>query len=65
MSERGGRAGAGTIVFVAAVGAFLGFFLLYPVGLMLRSAFVVEGRWTLALFRNLWEDPNRLAAIRN
>jgi len=65
MAEGPARRGAGAVVFAAVVAVFLGFFLLYPVGLMLQRAFIVGGRFTLGLFGSLFEDPNRLDAIRN
>ncbi len=59
------RTGPGTVVFVIVVAAFLSFFLIYPLGLMLKRAFVVDGRLTLGLFGGLWRDPNRFDSIRN
>lgn len=59
------RSGPGTILFVALVALFLAFFLLYPVALMLKRAFFVEGSASLGLFAGLWRDPNRFDSIRN
>ncbi len=65
MPGRGSRGGVGTIVFAAAVAVFLGFFLLYPVVLMLRRAFVVNGEVTMGLFTSLLHDPNKVDSIKN
>ena len=65
MPEGPARKGSGAVVFAALVAVFLGFFLLYPVALILQRAFVVDGRFTLGLLTGLWRDPNRLDAIKN
>jgi iron(III) transport system permease protein len=54
-----------TIIFVLAVAAFLSFFLMYPVGLMLRKAFFVNGAFGLGLFRDLWQNSIRRECIAN
>ena len=40
-------------------------FLLYPIGYVVRGAFQVEHRPTLALFRLLWRNVNYRAAVLN
>jgi len=56
MPVRGSRAGSPAVVFALCIVAFLGFFLLYPVGLMLKGAFIVEGRLSFGLFSSLWTN---------
>lgn len=65
MLPKAPRLSYGAILFAAAVAVFLAFFLIYPIGLMLRNAFLVDGRFTPALFRTLWEDPRRFDAVKN
>ncbi len=65
MTRKGTRLTPGTIVFVAAVAAFLAFFLLYPVLYILRRAFFVEGGFTLGLFTSIARAPLAMASIRN
>jgi len=65
MPPRGTRAGVGTVVFAVLVSLFLAFFLVYPVALILKQAFVVKGRFTLELFRYLWTNPACSDAVRN
>jgi iron(III) transport system permease protein len=65
MPARGRRAGAGTWIFVVAVAAFLAFFLLYPVGYILKRAFIVGGEPTASLFAGLAHAPTMLKSLVN
>lgn len=65
MPGRTTRPGAGTLAFGAAAAAFLAVFLAYPVALMLERAFVANGRFSLALFADLWTNPIRRECIGN
>lgn len=44
-------------ILVVAVVAFLGLFLLYPAGYILRGAFVEEGKFTFDFFRLAFQSP--------
>ncbi|MCC6232267.1 MAG: iron ABC transporter permease [Verrucomicrobiales bacterium] len=55
----------GTALIVLGLAAFFGVFLLYPVGYMLREAFLVEGRFTLRYFVQAAENPLAVQAMIN
>lgn len=56
---------ATTIAFLALLLFFFGAFLFYPVGLLLKGAFVVEGRFSLQYFGMLLSSPLQREALFN
>lgn len=59
------RATPGTLALVIVVVAFFAVFLLYPVGFMLKEAFVVEGRFSLRYFGLLLSNPVIVRSLGN
>jgi iron(III) transport system permease protein len=55
----------GTLALVTLVVAFFAIFLIYPVGYMLREAFLVEGRFTLRYFGLLLSNPVIVRSLGN
>lgn len=56
---------AGSYSVAAVLLLFFGIFLIYPAGLMLKDAFVVEGALSLEHFRMLLRSPLHLESLRN
>jgi iron(III) transport system permease protein len=56
---------ATTVAFLALLLFFFGAFLFYPVGLLLKGAFVVEGRFSLQYFGMLLSSPLQREALFN
>lgn len=54
-----------TAVFLGLLLAFFGSFLFYPVGLLLKGAFLVEGRFSLQYFGMLLSSPLQREALLN
>lgn len=63
MTENRLRAGSWTLL--ALVSLFFAAFLVYPVSFMLREAFFVEGRFTIAYFASVLASPLQREAIAN
>ncbi len=55
----------GTLALVILVVVFFAVFLLYPVGYMLREAFLVEGRFSLRYFSLLLANPLVVRSLGN
>jgi iron(III) transport system permease protein len=55
----------GTLAFMAAVGAFLAAFLVYPAIYIFGEAFWIEGHFSLAYFRDILHNPPIRESIRN
>jgi iron(III) transport system permease protein len=55
----------GTVFGVIVLAAFFGVFLVYPVGYILRGAFVSEGEWTVRYFVLLLRSPLLVQALAN
>ncbi|MBL9128425.1 MAG: iron ABC transporter permease [Verrucomicrobiales bacterium] len=55
----------GALVLSVVLALFFAVFLLYPVGFMLREAFVVEGRFTLRYFGLLLGNPVIVRSLGN
>jgi len=55
----------GTAILVGGIVLFFAVALVYPVGYMLKQAFVVEGRPTIRFFGILLENPLALRALTN
>src|SRR5687767_5586513 len=64
MAERT-RLTAGTMVFLIVLALFFGFFLLYPVSLLLKGAFVDAGRFTFKYFGLLLSSPLQRESLFN
>ncbi len=60
-----GRWTPGTIAWLAFLAAFFGIFLVYPVGYLLREAFVADGHFTGRHFLQLFVSPVLLRSIAN
>src|SRR5262245_14209568 len=56
---------ASTLAFLGLLLVFFGLFLFYPVGLLLKKAFLADGRFTLKFFSLLLSDPFQREALRN
>ena len=54
-----------TVTFLGLLLLFFGLFLLYPVGLLLRGAFVVEGHFSLRYFQLLLSSPLQRESLWN
>ena len=54
-----------TIAFLAVLLAFFGVFLFYPVGLLLKGAFVENGRFSLKYFQMLLASPLQRESLLN
>ena len=54
-----------TLGFLVLLLAFFGAFLFYPVGLLLKGAFVAEGRFSLRYFEMLLASPLQREALAN
>ena len=54
-----------TCAFLGFLAVFFGLFLFYPVGLLLKGAFVSEGRFTLRYFELLVSSPLQRESLRN
>ena len=54
-----------TILFLLLLLLFFGVFLFYPVSLLLKGAFVADGRFSLAWFRLLLSSPLQRQALLN
>jgi iron(III) transport system permease protein len=52
-----------TVAFLAALFLFFGVFLFYPVGLLLKGAFVADGQFSLEYFRLLLASPLQREAM--
>jgi iron(III) transport system permease protein len=65
MAGRQSRVGLATAAFTLLAVAFLSLFLIYPVGLMLRNAVIVNGRFSLSLFADLWTNSLRRSCVIN
>jgi iron(III) transport system permease protein len=55
----------GTIGWLALLACFFGAFLVYPVGHLLREAFLVDGKFTLGTFAQLVTNPVLVRSIGN
>jgi iron(III) transport system permease protein len=55
----------GTLAFMAAVGAFLAAFLVYPAIYIFSEAFWIEGHFSLAYFRDILHNPPIRESISN
>ena len=55
----------GTLAFMAAVGAFLAAFLVYPTIYIFSEAFWIGGHFSLAHFRNIAQNPPIRQSILN
>ncbi len=55
----------GTLAFMAAVGAFLAAFLVFPTLYIFSEAFWSEGHFSLAHFRNIFQNPPIRESILN
>jgi iron(III) transport system permease protein len=55
----------GTLAFMAAVGAFLAAFLVYPAIYIFHEAFWIEGHFSLAYFGNIFQNPPIRQSILN
>jgi iron(III) transport system permease protein len=55
----------GTLAFMAAVGAFLAAFLVYPTIYIFSEAFWIGGHFSLAHFRNIFQNPPIRQSILN
>ena len=55
----------GTLAFMAAVGAFLAAFLVFPTLYIFSEAFWSEGHFSLAHFRNIFQNPPIRQSILN
>src|SRR6187401_3551447 len=56
---------ATTILFLGLLMLFFGLFLFYPVGLLLKGAFVADGRFTLRYFELLLSSPLQRESLLN
>ena len=56
---------ATTMLFLGLLLVFFGLFLFYPVGLLLKGAFVSEGRFTLRFFGLLLASPLQRESLWN
>jgi len=56
---------ATTLGFLGLLLAFFGLFLFYPVSLLLKGAFISEGRFTLKFFDLLLSSPLQRESLRN
>jgi len=56
---------ATTIAFLGLLFLFFGLFLFYPVGLLLKGAFVAEGRFSFRFFQLLLSSPLQRESIFN
>ena len=56
---------ASTLAFLGLLAVFFGLFLFYPVGLLLKKAFLADGRFTLKFFGLLLSDPFQREALAN
>lgn len=56
---------ATTCAFLGFLLVFFGLFLFYPVGLLLKGAFVSEGKFTLKFFDLLLSSPLQRESLRN
>ncbi|MFM1768939.1 MAG: hypothetical protein RJA22_1468 [Verrucomicrobiota bacterium] len=54
-----------TVAFLGLLLCFFGAFLFYPVGLLLKGAFIVEGRFSLQYFGMLLSSPLQREALFN
>lgn len=54
-----------TLVFLGLLLVFFGLFLFYPVGLLLKGAFVVDGRFSFRFFQLLLSSPLQREALFN
>jgi iron(III) transport system permease protein len=54
-----------TIAFLGLLLLFFGLFLFYPVGLLLKGAFVVEGKFSLRFFELLLSSPLQRESVLN
>ena len=55
----------GTVVLLGGLALFFAVFLVYPVGFILREAFLADGRFTLRHFALLLGSPTSLQAMLN
>jgi iron(III) transport system permease protein len=54
-----------TVAFLGLLFAFFGLFLFYPVGLLLKGAFVAEGRFSVRFFELLLSSPLQRESLLN
>src|SRR4026207_2545610 len=54
-----------TCLFLGFLLLFFGLFLFYPVGLLLKGAFIVEGKFSLKYFELLLSSPLQREALWN
>ena len=54
-----------TCAFLGLLLVFFGLFLFYPVGLLLKGAFVADGKFTLKYFELLLSSPLQRESLRN
>lgn len=59
------KANLQTGFFVGLLFLFFGIFLFYPVSLLLKGAFIADGRFTLQYFEILFSSPLQREALRN
>lgn len=65
MSVDARRVTPGTTAFLVVLALFFGFFLLYPVSLLLKGAFIDAGRFTLKYFALLLSSPLQRESLFN
>src|SRR6185436_15339396 len=56
---------ATTLAFLGFLLVFFGLFLFYPVGLLLKGAFVADGKFSLKFFQLLVSSPLQREALLN
>ena len=54
-----------TCLFLGFLLVFFGLFLFYPVGLLLKGAFIVEGKFSLRFFELLLTSPLQRESLLN
>lgn len=55
----------GTLLWLVLLGAFFSAFLVYPVGYLLREAFLADGHFTLRFFGQILDNPILVRSIGN
>ena len=55
----------GAILIAAAILSLLGLFFFWPLALTVKSAFVFNRQWTLAIFRELVQNPLYIEGLLN
>ena len=55
----------GAILIATAILSLLGLFFFWPLALTVKSAFVFNRQWTLAIFRELVQNPLYIEGLLN